>query len=136
MSFAGVGGRSNRTRAPGRRRVIPRRAAPSKQGMADAPGRGATGARTEMTRTPETRARHHPPTQEAHTPAEASMEQTSIPQDARQAALPSALRPRPDDELARRARAALAAIRAHARSPLVDPRFVAGLEGLAQALEG
>jgi len=51
--------------------------------------------------------------------------------------LPAALRPRADeDERARRANVIITKLSDHARSPLVEPRFLDGARGLALALAG
>ena len=51
--------------------------------------------------------------------------------------LPAALRPRPDeDERARRANVIITTPSNHARSPLIEPRFVDGARGLALTLAG
>src|SRR5438477_6232828 len=61
---------------------------------------------------------------------------TSGERTAPSATLPPPLRVRDRDELAHRARQAADTMSRHTRSPLVDPRFVDGLAGLAHALEG
>jgi len=51
--------------------------------------------------------------------------------------LPAALRPRPDEDTrAQRASDIVAKLSDHARSPLIEPRFVDGARGLALTLDG
>jgi hypothetical protein len=68
------------------------------------------------------------------------MDESTITSDdtAREAeGLPSALRPRPeDDERADRAARLVASLARYARSPLIEPRFLEGARGLALALSG